>query len=86
MRILKLGLDVELMSTRLLWVAPGSPESAVGSDDTLWATCSYPQKSSAHQKIAVYVSIRRRPVHTLYGVLEHNHVWPSGHPSYSCVH
>ena len=37
-----------LVSTGLLWVAGGSPQSTVGSDSTFWATSGYSKKSCAH--------------------------------------
>ena len=48
---------LEFVSTGLLWVAVGSPKSAVGSDGTLWTTYGYPQKSSAHRSVTLKINI-----------------------------
>ena len=58
-------LHLESMSTGLLWVAVGSPESAIGSDGTLWATCGYPQKSTAHRSVALEINISSLHTHLL---------------------
>ena len=60
-----LGLHLELVSNGLFRVAAGSPESAVGSDSTLWATYCYLEKSTTHRTLALKINIRILDSHLL---------------------